>query len=137
MTLRSVRSSSLNQISDINLTPLMDLTFILLITFIITFPLLEQGIPLNLPTSDARPLDDPQSSTITLTGDGALYLADRAVSHPELGQEMLNLHAAHPETTVLIRAEETLAYGEVVVIMKILQDANITRVALVTSAENQ
>ncbi len=60
---RKSHISSLKQMGEINLTPLMDLTFILLITFIITFPLIEQGIPVDLPEGKARKLDAARTST--------------------------------------------------------------------------
>ncbi|MBT8046715.1 MAG: biopolymer transporter ExbD, partial [Pontiella sp.] len=75
---------SLNQISDINMTPLMDLTFILLITFIITFPLIEQGIAINLPKGKAADMMDSQSRSISLNLANQLYLDDIPVSKEEL-----------------------------------------------------
>ena len=74
----SRRSSlvSLNQISDINMTPLMDLTFILLITFIITFPLIEQGVSINLPKGNASTISETSSRTISINAEGSYYLDD-------------------------------------------------------------
>ena len=61
---RKTALTSLSHISEINLTPLMDLTFILLITFVITFPLMEQGVSVNLPSGDADPLPEERTRTI-------------------------------------------------------------------------
>ncbi len=126
---------SLNQISDINMTPLMDLTFILLITFIITFPLIEQGITINLPKGKAADMMDPQSRSISLNLEKQLYLDDVPVSKEELIAAVADIGLADPDTTIYVRADRKLPYGEVVSIMKILHDANITRMALVTEAE--
>jgi biopolymer transport protein ExbD len=126
---------SLNQISDINMTPLMDLTFILLITFIITFPLIEQGIPINLPKGSAADMMDPVTQEISLNKQRKLYLDNRPVSREELVAAMTAVSASDPDTTIYVRADLTLPYGEVVDIMKILHDANITRMALVTEAD--
>jgi biopolymer transport protein TolR len=126
---------SLNQISDINMTPLMDLTFILLITFIITFPLIEQGIPINLPKGKAADMMDQQSRSISLNLDKQLYLDQVPVSREELVQAMMDVAASNPDTAIYVRADRTLPYGEVVDIMKILHDANITKMALVTEAD--
>ena len=71
---RKTPLTSLKQISEINLTPLMDLTFILLITFIITFPLIEQGIPVDLPAGEAEELTPERARTITLDEDVAAQL---------------------------------------------------------------
>ena len=126
---------SLQQISDINMTPLMDLTFILLITFIITFPLIEQGIAINLPKGKAADMQDSVSRSISLSLDKQLYLDDVPVSADELKAAMADVSAEEPDTTIYVRADRKLAYGEVVEIMRILHDADITRMALVTAAE--
>lgn len=126
---------SLTQISDINMTPLMDLTFILLITFIITFPLIEQGIAINLPKGKAADIQEIVSRSISLSLDKQLYLDDIPVSKEELVAAMADISAAEPDTTIYVRADRKLAYGEVVEIMRVLHDANITRMALVTAAE--
>ena len=126
---------SLQQISDINMTPLMDLTFILLITFIITFPLIEQGIAINLPKGKAADMQDAVSRSISLNLDKQLYLDDLPVSKEELVAAMMDVSTAEPDTTIYVRADRKLAYGDVVEIMRILHDANITRMALVTAAE--
>jgi len=126
---------SLNQISDINMTPLMDLTFILLITFIITFPLIEQGIAVNLPKGKAADMSPTQSRNITLNADNQLYIDTVPVSKSELQKTLTDLAKKAPETTIYVRADKKLPYGDVVDIMKILHDANITRMALVTAAE--
>jgi biopolymer transport protein ExbD len=126
---------SLNQISDINMTPLMDLTFILLITFIITFPLIEQGVAINLPKGKAADMKDVVSRSISVNLKKQLYLDDLPVSKEELVSAMMDIGLGEPDTTIYVRADRKLAYGEVVEIMRILHDANITKMALVTEAE--
>ena len=129
--------TTLRQISEINLTPLMDLTFILLITFIITFPLIEQGIPMTLPTAEAEAIDDEQSRTISVDGEGTVYLDDVPISMEDLARDMEVLAAVDPQAVVLVRADEALAYGRVVEVLKVLTDAKIARMALVTAPEQQ
>ena len=131
------RLTSIQQISEINLTPLMDLTFILLITFIITFPLIEQGIPVHLPVGDADVLEPGKTRTISLDVDGKLYLDKFLTTSEELTSEMKALGIADPDTTVQVRADEAIRYSRVVDVLKILHDAKITRMALVTQAETQ
>ena len=127
--------SSLKPISEINLTPLMDLTFILLITFIITFPLIEQGIPVNLPTGRAAPLPEAQSRAITLDREGALYLDNIAIDVDALAARLHEIGTADPATAFLIRADEAIAYGRVVEVLRLLRAAGLTRMALVTQVE--
>jgi len=135
MTKRKTSLVALKEISDINMTPLMDLTFILLITFIITFPLIEQGIPVNLPKGNAADLDNPDMLNISIDDKGQLFLDDLPVSKEILTGEMQRTGALAPDTTVYVRADRTIDYGRVAEVMKILYDAKITRMALVTQAE--
>ena len=132
---RQTPLTSLKQISEINLTPLMDLTFILLITFIITFPLMEQGIHVNLPHGEADDLSPEQSRTITVDAKGAIYLDNNEVLAEELERAMKALGEASPETQILVRADEAIKYGRIVKVLKILHDAKITKMALVTQAD--
>lgn len=126
---------SLNTISDINMTPLMDLTFILLITFIITFPLIEQGIAINLPKGKAADMMETETRSISLNVDKQLYLDDLPVSKEELRAAMADIGTTEPNTTIYVRADRKLPYGDVVEVMKVLHAANITKMALVTEAE--
>jgi biopolymer transport protein TolR len=128
---------SLEQISEINLTPLMDLTFILLITFIITFPLIEQGIPVNLPRGEADELNPEETRTISLDLQGKIYLDDVPTTKEQLAAELTAHGRADPDITILVRADEGIRYGKLVEVMKILHDAKIARMALVTEPENK
>ena len=126
---------SVKQISEINMTPLMDLTFILLITFIITFPLIEQGIPIQLPQSKAQPLTSDEAQSITIDRDGALFLDEVPVSEDDLKAQMHALGAGASETTIMVRADERVQYAVVVRVLKILHGAGVTRMALVTQED--
>ena len=127
---------SLNQISDINMTPLMDLTFILLITFIITFPLIEEAIPIRLPKGNASDMSTVvESRSISLDRTGQLYLDDDPIAMESLLLVMKDVAAFAPDTTVYVRADYELQYGKVAEVMKILHDAGVTRAALAMEAD--
>lgn len=117
------------------MTPLMDLTFILLITFIITFPLMENGVAINLPKGKAAAVENVKSRSISLNLEQQIYLDDLPVSREELASAMRDVGRNEPDTTVYVRADRELPYGAVVDIMTVLHGANITRMALVTQAE--
>jgi biopolymer transport protein ExbD len=123
------------QISEINMTPLLDLTFLLLITFIITVPLIEQGIQIRLPKGKASAMEQPNTSSITLDDQGGLFLDNVPVAEEVLSAELQAKVAADPDVTILVRADERLAYGKVVALLRILHDARISRMALVTAPE--
>jgi len=127
--------SSVREISEINMTPLMDLTFLLLITFIITFPLIEQGIRVDLPRVDGSELDPRRARTITIDRSGRLYLDDNPVEPGALERAMKLVGRSHSDVVILVRADERIPYGKVMEIMRILRRARIGRVALVTQPE--
>jgi biopolymer transport protein TolR len=127
--------TSVKQVSEINLTPLMDVVFILLITFLITFPLIEQGVPVNLPKGKAPELSDIESVTLTLERSGKVYLDQTRMDRPTLQVELTRMGASAPDTRILVRADEEIAYGEVVQLLKLLHEAGLAKMALVTQPE--
>lgn len=128
---------SVHQIKDINVVPMIDVMMFLLVVFIITMPLIEQGIPVNLPQGQADELDQKTSRAITLNLKGDVFLDNRALGMDELAHEMELLGRTEPDATVLVRADEGLPYGRIVQVMKILHDAKLTRMGLVTSPEGK
>lgn len=127
---------ALNEIKEINLTPLIDLTFLLLITFIITFPMIEQGVPVNLPRGKAEDLPDRESKTITIDAKGAVFLDRQPIELPALGEQMRQLGAAVPDITIMIRADEKVEYGRVAEVLRLLHQARIARLALLHQSES-
>ena len=123
------------QLSDINMTPMMDLTFILLITFIITFPLLEQGISIRLPKANAAKLKASQSQTVTVDASGSLYLNRQELTLAELERQLKSLASQNSELMVMVRGDESLVYGRIIMVLKTLHSAGITRTSLVTQQE--
>lgn len=128
--------TSIRRMGDINLTPLMDLTFILLITFIITFPLMEQGIPLDLPDGEPSPSQSEDSPReISINRQGQYFYETEEVTPLELEDKLVALAGQEPNVRVYVRADKAVDYGAVVQVLQALQDVNITRVALVTRAD--
>jgi biopolymer transport protein TolR len=134
-SLQRKNPSTLRQMSEVNLTPLMDLTFLLLITFIITFPLVEQGIPVSLPAGKARDLKADRARSVTVDEAGRLFLDDKAVSWERLNADLTALGRQAPETLILVRADERLQYAQVVKVLRVLSGAGLSRMALVTRGE--
>ena len=132
---RRTSLSSNRQINELNMTPLIDLTFLLLITFIITFPLIEQGIPVRLPKGKASDLDQANTFSVSLNDKSELFFDDVPTSEEALAAELKSKAEADPDVTILVRADESIAYGKVVSILRMMHDANISRRALVTSPE--
>ncbi len=129
------RRTALNRsrlISELNMTPLIDLTFLLLITFMITIPLVEQGIRVRLPKGKTSELDTARTFSIALNDKAELFF-DNLPTTPELLANDLKAKAeADPDVTILVRADEAIPYGKVVAVLRLMHEANITRMALVT-----
>ena len=125
--------STLRPMSSMNLTSMMDCVWLLLITFIITFPMMEQSIPMNLPKARGQP-QPPSAKTATVSVDkeGRIYLNDTVVSEDALAERLAQLKAENDELTVMIRGDEATAYGNVMVVLRTLHHLGITRTSLVT-----
>ncbi|WFB34584.1 biopolymer transporter ExbD [Kiritimatiellota bacterium B12222] len=119
-------------IGEINLTPLMDLTFILLITFIITFPLLESGLPVSLPEAQGNPIEDQDNVTVTINGEGQWFVDKREVNKDQFVAELRYLKENRPDATILLRGDEDLPYGQLVEVMSLLKENGIQKISLVT-----
>ena len=119
-------------IGEVNLTPLMDLTFILLITFIITFPLLESGIPVSLPKAQGNPIEDQETVMVTVDASGDWFWEGAPVTAESLAAEARYLRDQEPDTLLLLRGDEGLAYGSLIEVMQILKENGVQKISLVT-----
>ncbi len=119
--------------AELNVTPLLDLAFVLLIIFIITTPLLESNIPLSLPVAPDHnnQAPDPKSiRTVSIDKSGRIYLESKPIELPVLEQELIAFRVATPDAAVVVRADKSLRYQQVVDVMDILQRAKISRMHL-------
>ncbi len=132
---RRVSLSRSRLISELNMTSIMDLTFLLLLTFMITFPNIEQGIPVRLPKGQADAVEQEGNLSITLNDKAELFLDNVATTEDALAATLKAKAVENPDVTILVRADETIAYGKVVAVLRLMHDANITRMALVTNPE--
>ncbi|MFA9197100.1 MAG: ExbD/TolR family protein [Aliarcobacter sp.] len=114
---RSSRSSSGLALAELNITPLLDLVFVLLIIFMITTPLMEQQLPVDLPkasTSIATSLPDPKSIlTLTLAKDGSTLLGSEKIRIDQLTSLLTQRKARDPQLVVSLRADSSLPYETV------------------------
>lgn len=128
-----VRPSSIKPMGEMNLTSMMDLTFLLLITFIITFPLIEQGLPVNLPKANAQHIDTKEHSvSVTIAADETVHFEEDAVSLDDLAARLRARMSTDPETFVFVRGDESVRYGRIVEVLKLVHGLGITRLTLVT-----
>ena len=120
--------------SEINVVPYIDVMLVLLVIFMITAPLLSQGVKVDLPKAAAQPVDSPDRETLVVTVDreGRYFLDDRRITSEELSRKVAAILRARPQTPVLIRGDRQSNYGEVVKAMTLLQSAGAPSVGLLT-----
>jgi len=126
--------------ADINVTPLVDVMLVLLIIFMVTAPLLTAGVPVELPDSKAKPLDqDQQPVEIAIDRDGHIYVDKLAVSDAVLPDALAQVAAKQQNgkpPQIFLRADRHLDYGKVMRVMGELNHAGLNRVALVTVGDD-
>ena len=129
------RSLGAQPMSDINMTPLIDVMLVLVVIFIITAPLLASSIKLDLPVADgAKAGDAPKSVTVVVDAAGQTFLQDQAVALDVLVRQLQLLAQANPQTEVLLRADKTVPYGRIVEVMGAAQSAGLNGIGLVADA---
>jgi biopolymer transport protein TolR len=129
------RGTGAQPMSDINMTPLIDVMLVLVVILIITAPLLTSSIKLDLPkTGAARPGDAPQSITVVMDATGQTYLKDQVVDLDVLGRQLQATAQANPQTEVLLRADKGVPYGRIVEVMGAAQQAGLSRIGFVADA---
>ena len=120
-------------LSDINVTPLVDVMLVLVVIFMLTAPLLATRIALDLPSSDAaQPGNPPRFVTLAVNPAGEVFLDDQPTSLPELATRLAETARNRPDTEVQLRADASVSYGRVVEVMGVAQKAGLNRIGFVT-----
>ena len=118
----------------VDMTSLIDLTFLLLVTFIVTLPALEQGVSIMLPQAktDTLPSKNNKANTITVDSMNRLFLNGKPTTLADLESTLKAMVAEDPEVPVLVRGDERLDYGSVMNVVKVVYKCKVNRMALVT-----
>jgi biopolymer transport protein ExbD len=136
---RYSQRNNLSSLSEINITPLLDLAFVLLIIFMITTPLLENSMSLVIPSSGApnSPVNSSQVQTISIDRTETIRLNNQIVEAAALTAQLVELKRANPDVAVVIRPDRDLPVQKLVTLMDALQRAEITKVGIATKAETK
>jgi len=136
---RYSQRQSLSTLSEINITPLLDLAFVLLIIFMITTPLLESSMNLVIPSSGAPnpPVDSAQVQTISIDRTEIIKLNNQVVDGETLTARLIELKRTNPDVAVVIRPDRELPVQKLIALMDALQRAEITKVGIATRAETK
>jgi len=118
---------------ELNITPLLDLAFVLLVIFIITTTPLVEDKDLSLPTASSRPKDPPRKPNyISVDGRGNLFLNMKPMDLASLYTRLVGLRTVDPDLSVIIRGDSGIPYQHVVNVLDVLQQANVVKVSLAT-----
>jgi biopolymer transport protein TolR len=124
--------------SDINVTPLVDVMLVLLIIFMVTAPMMMHGVKVDLPTTETRPIkteEDPLLLTITKKGD--IFIEDYQVAYEDLRGKLAKIFANRAGKEILLQADKEVPYGMVMRIMAQVKEAGITKVGMITKPLHQ
>jgi biopolymer transport protein ExbD len=130
---------NLQTLTELNITPLLDLAFVLLIIFMITTPLIENSMDLVVPTSSTAKTNVNPSEVITISIDKneSLKINSESITAADLESRLASLHAQNPSTAVVVRPDRELAIQRFVSVMDILQRVGISRVGVMTHPEEK
>ena len=130
---KNTRSFQNKPMSEINVTPFVDVMLVLLIIFMITAPLLTTGVSVDLPTTDSETLpgqDEPL--TITINKNKEIFIGDNLVKVEALKIKLNAIANLNKDSRIFVRADELLPYGEVMTLMSLIKNAGYNKVALLT-----
>lgn len=119
-----------NVLSEINVTPFVDVMLVLLVIFMVTAPLLQQGIDVNLPKAKGRDLPPEERITLIIKKEGTIYMNDNPVSLTDMKQKLEAISKLNPN--VYLKADRGVPYGFVVEVIGEIKDAGIERLGIVT-----
>ena len=132
---RLERTSRPAPMSDINMTPLIDVMLVLLVIFIITAPLMTSSLKLDLPKADsATPTNAPSFIALAIDADGKLFFGDEPLAREALARAYRAAAKANPQLEVQLRADQKVPYGQVAELIAMIQKAGSTRIGFVTEA---
>jgi TolR protein len=130
------RSRSRSLMSEINVTPFVDVMLVLLIVFMVSAPMLTVGVPVNLPNSDADSLpDDNEPLTLSINSKGEIFIQDTKIGFNELIPKILAVSKNRTDTRIYVRGDKNINYGRVMEIMGKLSGSGFSKVALLSETK--
>ena len=124
---------SFRPMADINVTPMVDVMLVLLVTFMVTAPLLTAGVPLELPKTNAGQLKgDDKPVSVSIKADGSVWLQETKVEMDELAPKLKAITAEKPDTVIFVRGDSGVNYGRMAEVLSTLSASGFTKLSLVT-----
>jgi biopolymer transport protein TolR len=133
MELGSRDSSDRGTMSQINVTPLVDVMLVLLVIFMVTAPMMQQGVQVNLPKTESKALPSPEESVIvSIERSGKIFINAGEIPAADLRAKLTEMFAARSKKEVFLKADKDVPYGDVVKTMAEIKGAGIERLGMVT-----
>jgi biopolymer transport protein ExbD len=134
MSLKKTSHSHHGSLTELNITPLLDLVFVLLVIFIITTPQMMNNLEMTLPSGKPPPPNQnkPKINHITVNAQGQTFLNDTPVTVPQLKDDLQQMKSDNPDLNVVVKGADDVAYQNMVNVLDVLQQLNITKVGLAT-----
>lgn len=126
----------LPMLADINVTSLVDVAFVLLIIFMITAPIMQGGVDVQLPRAEARPLQPREGLVVSIDRQGRIFVDETPLTYDDFRASFRALVASRDPNGVYLRADQRVSYGDVVRVLALMRAAGIGDVGLVAEAEN-
>jgi biopolymer transport protein ExbD len=136
MSLKKTSRSHHSSLNELNITPLLDLVFVLLVIFIITTPQMMNNLEMNLPSGKPPPpqKEKPKINHIVVDAKGQTFLNDRAVTVAQLRDDLQQLKSDNPDLRVVVKGADEVDYQNMINVLDVLQQLDITKVGLATEA---
>ena len=129
---RSGGGSGYRPMSEINVTPMVDVMLVLLVIFMVTAPLLTTGIPVNLPQTSADALSEPtEPLVISINAEGKVFLQDTEIDTGSLGPRLQAITLNKTDTRIYVRGDQAINYGRIMEVMGLVKSAGFSQVALI------
>lgn len=119
--------------SDINVTPLVDVCLVLLIIFMVVTPMLQKGVPVNLPVTEQpqKTLDTEKQLQISVKADGTVYIGSLVVRREQVARQLEEMQKKNPDREIAVKGDRTVKYGQVLDVMKACRDVGFNDVGLI------
>ena len=136
MSLKKTSRSQHGSLNELNITPLLDLVFVLLVIFIITTPQMMNNLEMNLPSGKPPPpkKEKPRINNIIVDAQGQTFLNDAPVSIPTLKADLQQLKSDNPDLSVVVKGADDVDYQNMIAVLDVLRQLGITKVGLATEA---
>lgn len=129
---RRFRRKTTPLMTEINITPFVDVMLVLLVIFMVTTPLLQSGVAIDLPRENVGALEIQEENIVSIRKDGAIFFNDKRVTPRDLGEKLKKLVDVSPKAQVYLRADKGLPYGSVMKAMGMIKQAGVERLGMVT-----